>query len=407
MKNKKIFIPILIVFFSILIIVTLYATKNDLNINIKVDTSVPVRSVKAYFDYYEEQQIFYGTIEGEEISDLEAVSENIIKDIYAKVGDTVKKDQSLIKIDDSNLQIKLKQQKSELTSIESKIKIEKTKLSFATKELLSYETIYKLNEKDFQRQKTLTNSDISTQKNLDNSEKNLAQSYANLLNKQLYISNHEDILNQLTASKDMVLAQIDLIILDIQDSIIRSPYDGVIITLNASIGEVAKPRVSLVTVFNTSKINIRSEVPIDNITNLRLILKKENKVLAITNSEIIPITLDRISSSISQGDTGLNVFFSGDLSKYPLGQVVKIITSIPTINESILLPESAIYNEKYIYKINDNKLTPIEVVVLGKRYNENSETEILVYSNGILKDDLILISNLPDAHKDKQVTLVE
>ena len=85
---------------------------------------------------------------------------------------------------------------------------------------------------------------------------------------------------------------------------------------------------------------------------------------------------------------------------------MEILISLPQTGTALTLPETALYNTNTVYKIVEGRLKPIQVKTLGKIFTNSLEPKIIITSKHLQSNDFILISNLPNAHKNKHVNIL-
>ena len=109
------------------------------------------------------------------------------------------------------------------------------------------------------------------------------------------------------------------------------------------------------------------------------------------------LKLNRVSG---QADTrGINAIFAFKEvdNSIRIGGLIEIKLHRPARANSVVLPPEALYGRNRIYTIRDNRLSSLEVEVVGEYRDPNHDSGILISSPSLEAGDLILTSYLPNA----------
>ena len=103
-------------------------------------------------------------------------------------------------------------------------------------------------------------------------------------------------------------------------------------------------------------------------------------------------SITKIDSTISENSAGLNMYASIDnvSEEDPIrpGVFVQVLLAGNVIKQAIQVPENAIYEEKYIYILKDNKPIKLDVKVEG--YIEND----LILSGNFVNGSIVILTRL-------------
>lgn len=149
-------------------------------------------------------------------------------------GDAVKKGQIIARLDDSDIQAELAQTKANLQLNEASLQDAKN---------------------NYERQKKLFESGATTNVNLDAAE-----------------ANYKKVL----ASIEVAKAQVQAAEVDLENTLIRAPFDGTVLTKNADVGEIVSPlgasstsRAAVVTMADMSSLQVEADVSESNIQRIK------------------------------------------------------------------------------------------------------------------------------------------
>lgn len=205
--------------------------------------------------------------------------ENITKD----EGEIVKKDEILVKLDTASLEKSLEELNEKIFA--SKLELSKLQTGYRQEEILEAkaameEAIENLNKtKDtYNRQANLFKTKSTSEENFTISQLNYKQALATLdkakalyeLRKNGY--RDEDIKIQESNLKSLEI-QAEKIKIDLNDSIIKAPVDGVILTRFKEIGAITNAGESILEIAKTDEFWVRAYIDEKNLGNIKPGLK--------------------------------------------------------------------------------------------------------------------------------------
>jgi membrane fusion protein (multidrug efflux system) len=271
-----------------------------------------------------------------------------ISKIYFKEGQKVKEGEALFKIDDATLAAKVRESEARLAQSREE-----------------YNRAVKLLEKNFgtiqQRDKTLADMQVN-QAVLDEAKINL------------------------------------------ENTIIKAPFTGVIGLSNVSVGASVSPSVDLATVVDLDPINVDFSIPESYLPHVH-----EGDIVDVTveDIDILPIeaTIKAISPEIS-AET-LQVVLRAQMPNtelaYRPGFYARVLVLAGTIENAILIPSTAIEregDEEYVLVVVDNVSVRVPV---STGMQEGNDIEI---THGIKEGDLVITAGGFRAQDGTEVTVV-
>jgi RND family efflux transporter MFP subunit len=327
---------------------TIVASQQDLNTKIELLDNrieelnenpqlpiVQVVSIKpSQFDHYIQVQ---GSVKSDQLINILPEFSGIIKNVYVKSGDKVKKGDPLVKIDDGGL-------KEQLSQLEIKFELIKT---------------------TFERQKRLWEQKIGSE--------------IQFLETKSMFEAQKQAINQLKKQ--------------IQKTLIQAPFKGTIDNVIVKLGEVVYPgRSNLMMLLNMDNLYVESNVPEKYISSIKagnkailefpLIGKSVSTIIRQSGNYIHPINRTfKIEMDIESVDFGVKPNLN---SKVRINDYSN--SSALMVNQNFISIDSK--NKEYVYKIftNNNKNYVSKTIVeTGK--NDGVNIEIL---SGISPGDMIV-----------------
>ena len=323
----------------------------ELNENPQLPIVQVVSVTPSQFDHYIQVQ---GSVKSDQLINIFPEFSGVIKNIYVKSGDDVKKGQSLIKIDDGGL-------KEQLSQLEIK---------------------YELTKTTFERQKRLWEQKIGSE--------------IQFLETKSMFEAQKQAINQLKKQ--------------IQKTLIQAPFSGTIDNVIVKLGEVVYPgRSNLMMLLNMDNLYVESNVPEKYISSI----KTGNKTILE-----FPLIGKSVSSTVRQSGNyihPINRTFKIEIDvktndfevKPNLNSKVKINDysneKALMINQNIISVDSN--NKEYVYKLytkNNKDYVSKTTIETGK--NDGKNIEVI---SGLSQGDLIVSEGIRKLVDNSRVKIIK
>ena len=323
----------------------------ELNENPQLPIVQVVSVTPSQFDHYIQVQ---GSVKSDQLISIFPEFSGVIKNIYVKSGDDVKKGQSLIKIDDGGL-------KEQLSQLEIK---------------------YELTKTTFERQKRLWEQKIGSE--------------IQFLETKSMFEAQKQAINQLKKQ--------------IQKTLIQAPFSGTIDNVIVKLGEVVYPgRSNLMMLLNMDNLYVESNVPEKYISSI----KTGNKTILE-----FPLIGKSVSSTVRQSGNyihPINRTFKIEIDvktndfevKPNLNSKVKINDysneKALMINQNIISVDSN--NKEYVYKLftkNNKDYVSKTTIETGK--NDGKNIEVI---SGLNQGDLIVSEGIRKLVDNSRVKIIK
>ena len=354
-KKIVIWVAIIIAFLSV----------GYFSINLLIQKTIEVKLITVEFQSASQSNIIL-TASGYVVAQRKAsvASKGTGRLVYIGVveGDEVKKDQILARIEDSDI-------KAQLEEAEANLKF--------------YEADLKEAENNYKREATLFEKGLTSAQLFDRAEAN----YKRLL-----------------ASLEIAKARISQYEVALENTIIRAPFDGTVLTKNAEIGEVVAPlgasmtsRGAVVLIADMSSLLVEADVSESNIEKIEVNRDCEIVLDAYPDKnyagfvfKIVP-TADRSKATVM-----VKVGFKNYDSRVLPEMSAKVLFLNEALNPSttdqkpvLVVPFSSIKQEAgrtLVYFVNNDIVEPLSIST-GKRLGNNIEV-----TSGLQRGDKIIES---------------
>ena len=386
MKNKILNIKgfLIIFFITIIIILILKLTSSDKALQEENSDIFLVKTEKIILKNNIPEYLFYGNIEAQNEIDIISQLAGKIINISPKVlsNNYFEKGEKIFELDSFNYKQELIKKKSQLDELINELEAEKLIFSEIEKQQI-------FSKKNYNRKSQLV-GDIVTKKNLEDAATELSIINAKVLEIKSNIQT-------IRANIKVAESQVKLAQRNLKDTIYRAPFSGKLANSIIEVGlEVSSGRL-LGKLLNTSALNVRFFVGENIYTQITNMLGKEVEVLWEKSNykKKYDAKIFYIDSAINIERAGLNVKAQleeiSDNDPIKPGVFVEALVQGFAIQESFLVDENSIYEDTFIYVLEDKKavrkkiniegFVKDKVIITGK--NINSKKIILTRINNL------------------------
>ena len=302
----------------------------------------------------------YGKVSSLWSSELKASSETDIKKINFIEGDSFKKNQVLIQLDDVDAKLKLVERDAELREISAS---------------------FEFAEKEVKRFAKLAEKKVISQSSLDNAEAKFLE---------------------LKAKRLRLKALYDRAKLELDRCNIKAPFDGRVSKLYISPGQRVRIGEPLINIYDTSEMILRAQIP-NRFLSIIQNSQREGKVLRVIGQlDGVQITakLRSLSGLIAEGSGGAEGIFEIQAINDYLhqGRFVKLDLILPELENAISLPQEAIYGNNKIYRVDkNNRIRGLFVERVGEMRIDDDNTRVIVKSPKLKSGEKVITTQLPNA----------
>ena len=398
-KRLPIPLPLLIIIVGGLLITLLVVFKPSAEIRPTGNLNPLVKTLMAEPAAHSPMITLYGRVESPRESNLAATVNAYVDSVPVEEGDMVTKGQVLVELEDSDVRRVYEQRQAEVADMEAQIASEKERYQNDLASLEVEKKLLALSKKSADRYEKLVAKNVGSDLNRDEALQLAQKQELSLYNRQYAVKDHPNRLKRLNAQLQKLTAFRDQAATDLARTKITAPFNGRVIQLKASPGNRVHPGDIVATVYDTSHIEVRAQIPSRYLAPINRALNSGqplNATLMVGGDEI-NLKLERLAGAIGMGQGGVDGLFSIDNEdRVILGRAGEVILLLPPVADALALPPTAIYGQKRVYAVQDERLKTIMIERLGEVLMENGERWQLVKGD-IAPGTQILTSQLPDA----------
>lgn len=350
----------------------------------------------------------YGNVESQWQVELTAAINANVAEVWVAEGDTVKKGELLIRLDDQDQRLFLEEKEAEIANLNAQLMEEKQQHE-SNKEALVYEQkLVKFARASVSRSENLLDRNLSAQANVDDASEVLSQRMLAVSQRNNLLKKHASTKAKLQAQLDKLGAEKERSERDLLRAEIRAPFNARIAKLHAAPGDWSRSGDLLAEAYDLNKIEVRVQVPTASLSPMRQALNDQQPVTGSVRlgNETWEVKLDRLSAVMERGAVDAFFQFSGEIPNIEIGHSMVITVNLPEIPRAVAVPEEALYNDR-VYIVVEGRLKTVNVERLGMVLTEAGEKRWLVSPEGLPNQSELVISHLPNAIDGLKVSFSE
>lgn len=356
----------------------------------------------------------YGRIESARSSRLTSSLSTEVVDILCEEGERVSKGQPLVRLDERDAQLRLKQRSAELTEIRALIASEEHRFDSDRHILESERRLQALAQQEVERAQRLKADKLAAQARIDEAQQVKLRQDIAVAQRQLAVQDHEARLARLQAQLKKAESLQALAKLDVERSLLRAPFDARITQVSTSPGNRTRPGDVLVELYALDALQVRAQIPNAKLATVETALNSGHPLTAQARTgtqQRLALQLTRLAGDIKPGRGGRDGLFElkAPAADLAIGDIVSLQLQLPAVDNSLALPREALYSNNRLYTISDGRLKRHRVERLGETLDNRpgppldtmpateSTNWLLVRSASITPGSLIVTTQLPNA----------
>ncbi|MCP1676492.1 multidrug efflux pump subunit AcrA (membrane-fusion protein) [Natronocella acetinitrilica] len=402
-------LPLLILGSAILVVAALMATRPETVPVPAEERAWPVEAVQAVRGAHAPILRLHGFIESPRAATLRSAVEADVAEVLIREGDSVAAGDPLIRLDPEELELALRERRAEVADLEAQLAVERQRIVGDRRDLESEERLLAIVRREMERISNLASEAFTSQAEVDQVSRNLEQQILAVSARRLAVASADARLAQLEARLQRAQALAARAELNLARSNVAAPFDGRIADLHVAPGDRVGPGEVLVALYDSDALEIRAMVTSTHVARLRQALQTgELEAHAVVDGASVPVRLSRLAGRADPGQGGLDALFAippgADLL---LGRFATLELTLPAEPDSVLLPFEALYETTRIYRVRDGRMEAVSIERIGEARMPDGRRGVLVRSDVLQDNDLVVVTQLPQAMEGLSVRAVE
>ncbi|MEX0604950.1 MAG: HlyD family efflux transporter periplasmic adaptor subunit [Marinobacter sp.] len=333
-----------------------------------------------------------------------------VKAIPVLEGSPVRAGDVMVELDRSEVELSVAQRQADVAELGAERASELNQQRADRQFLEREKALVEIARRGLDREQRLADSNLTSQSRTDEARQILQSAELSLISRELAVANHQSRIQSLDARLGRAQALLQQARLDLGRTDVMAPFDGVVTGIEVSPGERVRAGESLVSLYAVDQLEVRAQLPMRWTASAEQALVSGQPMTAITTlaGETYTLALERLSGQVNVGAGGVDGLFrfQGGQPPAALNRTLDLLLDLNARENTFSLPVSALYDESTVYKVVEDRLTSVQVVLVGDRFEDGSQ-RLLVQSGQLQDGDRILATQLPNAINGLKVDVIE
>ena len=213
--------------------------------------------------------------------------------------------------------------------------------------------------------------------------------------------------------QELVLSEVEK---DLRDTELFAPFDGVINDVQATLGkQVSTFNDKIGEIIDIKNMEVRFSLSKAQYGRLledtdKILGRKIEMSWTVGKRDLVfNASVSRVGAEITSNTGGVNIFAnivinSGEQSPLRPGAFVRLKMPDKTYESVVSIPETAVYEDKYIFIVNDQRLKKIMIEILG--YDQSKVLVKPLDDSKIKNGDYVVVNQLREAGENVKVDII-
>jgi multidrug resistance efflux pump len=343
----------------------------------------------------------YGRIESLWSTELTAAVASEVVGIEVIEGDAVAKGQVLVRLDERDARLLLRQREAELREAEAKMASQRSRHQSNLDSLPGERRLFALTRAEVERLENLVRKKVSAQSALDTARQAQENQALALESREQRVAEHATLLAELEAKRVQAEALRDQARLDLERCQVMAPFRGRVARVLVSPGRRVRIGDPLLEVYDVDALVVRAQIPNRHLPVVRRAKNagQEIRVAGRIDGEPIQASLLGLTGEVASATGGVEALFRIDASDVVLqqGRFTRLDLELPPQNALIALPHEAIYGGDRVYVIDgQSRMRPALIERVGETRVAGNR-QVLIRSDGLVPGSQVVTTQLPNA----------
>ena len=356
------------------------------------------------------QLSLYGRVRSPRTANMSAAVTADVREVGVLEGQGVRLGEIMVVLDDREAELLSAQRRAEVADIRAQIDNERQRHENDIEALEREEMLLELSRREVKRAEKLAKRKVGSEAQIDQMRQAEERQALAVDQRRFSINEHASRHAQLEARLARARSLELRAALDLERTRVKAPFAGRVSRIYVSPGDRVRAGDEIVTLYNTSEVEIRAQIPTRQVPHVRdaLMAGKPLEAKAVVDGRTVRARLDRFTAEVERGGGGADAYFrvvegGEDL---PLGRTVELVMDLPAIHDSVALPYEAVYGTSRIYRLEGERLHALDVMRVGEQYGQDG-ARVLVRSPELETGDRIVVTQLPNAMDGLRVKVAE
>lgn len=349
--------------------------------------------------------VLYGTVETHQRVAYLAPLAAELSDLPLKAGQAFRQGDVLYEFNAGEVALYLASAQAELDEAQALLHAEKQLQLIERDRVEKEQALLSLKQAEFNRNRELQQRNLASESHVDQAREALVRQELVVVNSQLVVDQHPAKLAQLQARLARAQVNFDRALLNNQRARLIASFDGRVVAVHASEGESLAANSRILEVYPLKSLELRAKLPVTYREKIEQALVLEQPVFAYLNQfgESFALPLHRLAGETAA--SGIDAFFTLDkaLTARP-GDLWSVRLQLPRIEKVFAVPYSAVYANKQVYLVEDERLVRRSIELLGETEHKGRKWALI--RGDFTPDVQLSVTRLPNAISGLRVASV-
>lgn len=406
---RKRLVPLLIILIGIIGFIVLKATRSEPEPVAVQERTWRVETLEVAPQDRQPSLTLYGQLESPRRFTVVAPMAGRIDRLPARDGQAVEAGQLLFALDEQDILPRVRQAEADLADARAQLSREQIEHASDQRALALEQRILDNARKGLSRVQQLVERELVSRTELESTQDLAERAALTVALRQRSIESHASRLTALQARAERAQATLETVKRDAERSRFTAPFDGVVAQVEVAPGDQVNANQALLDFYPVEALELRATLPQIHALDFTRALAAGETLVAHTLDTAAPLsmTLQRIAGQADA--SGVEALFVLDQPAPGLrvGNLLAISVPKPAAPDSIAVPYSALYGNRTIYALEDDRMRRIEVERVGETLMDNGERWLLVRSDTLTPGTRVITTHLPNAMQGLKVDTAE
>lgn len=336
--------------------------------------------------------VLFGQMTAQRSVTITAPFSALVTEMPVEAGDLVVAGQLLARLDIRNLERQLAQQQSRLQDLRARQSLLAAEHSANLEALEIERELLNIAERSFARTQNLRQRNVASDSDLEAAERAVQQQRMSVNSRQLAVQRFTDQQAQLLAQLTEASSQLAQLQDQIDDAEIRAPYAGQIAAVATEAAARVNAQSPMLTLLSQADVRLEASVPVAQLAFLRPGMTASTEHNGLTYG----LTLTGWEPVTRGGAVTARFAFVEAPERPVMNAFYRVHVQLDPLSEVYAVPAPLVYENRFVYRVVDERLQRLDVEVVGYRQQGN-QTLALLRSAQLGNGDPLLASRLADA----------
>lgn len=362
----------------------------------------PVSTLQVSSSTIEPRFRAFGKVASRAVAKLSTDISATVAEVAVSEGQTVSKGELLVALDDAEYQLRLVEAGADLAQQQANLASMQAELTHVKGTRQQHENMNRIASAKLARHEQLMHDRLISRSLYDEAIRSASQVSIDYQRHQQQLA---ELPHRVVAAKAQVTkakALLSRAELNVSKTQILAPFSGPVLSVNAAVGDRTLPGTVVVTLADAQAFELRIPMPEAYVGRLQQVLNQQSAPTIQGETDQGQVfRLSRLAGVVSNGQSGVDAFFALQTepgAALPVsGQVLELEITLPAMTQVVALPPQAIYENRRVYRVIDNRLQPINIQRVGETRNAEGEYQVLVSAPLLSDGQRIITTQLPKA----------